>query len=317
MVLACALAVLGVGGFGMSSYVIKAKAGAIVRTGIELDSTLVATLAKGTKVTVEEKGVSSKQAARCRVVAAPCGTKGWLSEKMLEACAPEPARKLRVALLHGTAANAAIFQIQLGPYLVKLKEVADVYFVDGPKLIDPENPQAQMMKKFFGPKQILREFANATTDDRGWRTYDDLDAAIDGAEAAVDAACGGSAPDALLCFSQGSNFGTMLASRAERRGAPYKALVLLCGARPGWVNQLPKDAFEPLLETPALVGSADKDTVVEGGPAEIAKLFKAPETCSHKEGHRPLPADKAASTALQATISEFLSRAAAASGPSV
>ena len=305
-VVACVVASLTMS--GGSAFVVKAKAGAIVRRGIELDSDLVTTLAKGSRVTVEERAVSSKQAARCRVVAAGTGTTGWLSEKMLEAAPEAPKRKPVLAALHGTAANGDIFTIQLGPFLPKLRELFDVRFVDGPKEVDPNNPQAPMMKQFFGAKQVLREFANASLDDRGWRVYDGVDAAIERCEATVAAACDGAQPDALLCFSQGSNFGSMLTARAERRGEPYKAVVLLCGARPGWVKQFPPETFDPPLKTPALVGKAEKDAVVLDGPDEIAKLFEAPERCSHAEGHRPLPAKREASAELQATIAAFLSR---------
>ena len=137
----------------MTSFVVKAKAGAIVREGIELDSTLVTTLATGARVTVEERATSSKKAARCRVVAEACGSAGWLSEKMLEAAPAPKKRKPVVAALHGTAANGAIFKMQLSPFLPKLTEIADVRFVDGPKDIDPENPQAAMMRQFFGAKR--------------------------------------------------------------------------------------------------------------------------------------------------------------------
>ena len=82
--------------------------------------------------------------------------------------------------VHGTAANGAIFKMQLSPFLPKLAEIADVRFVDGPKDIDPENPQAAMMRQFFGAKQRLREFAEATVDDRGWRTYEGLEAGLAG-----------------------------------------------------------------------------------------------------------------------------------------
>ena len=294
----------------MTSFVVKAKAGAIVREGVELDSTLVTTLATGARVTVEERATSSKKAARCRVVAEACGSAGWLSEKMLEAAPAPKKRKPVVAALHGTAANGAIFKMQLSPFLPKLAEIADVRFVDGPKDIDPENPQAAMMRQFFGAKQRLREFAEATVDDRGWRTYEGLEEGLAGCEAAILEQCDGRAPDALLCFSQGSNFGTMLAAKAERAGTPYKGVVLLCGARPGWTAQFPAGTFAPPLETRALVGSAEKDAVVANGPEEQAKLFAAPERCSHAEGHRPLPGNRDASAALQATIADFLARVA-------
>ena len=99
----------------------------------------------------------------------------------------------------------------------------------------------------------------------------------------------------MLGFSQGANFASMLAARAERRGTPYRAVVLLCPARPGWARQLP-DAFSAPLKTPTLVGAGRQDTVVGNGD-ELATLFARPERRTHAEGHRPLPAADAAAYA--------------------
>ena len=87
----------------------------------------------------------------------------------------------------------------------------------------------------------------------------------------------------------------MLAARAERRDAPFRAVVLLCGAQPGWARQLPA-AFERPLGTPAFVGAGEKDAVVGTGD-DLAALFEHPERLTHTEGHRPLPASDAASCA--------------------
>ena len=76
------------------SYIIKAKAGAILRDGCELSTAQVGELPSGASVTVlqRSKTTCKKRAARCRVVAAECGVEGgvegWLSEKCL---APAPA----------------------------------------------------------------------------------------------------------------------------------------------------------------------------------------------------------------------------------
>lgn len=286
-------------------YTVKAKKGALVRVGAALDTAEVDTLAAGTRVTIaEETTVGGRARAR---LTAPVA--GWASSKLLELA--EAASRPRIAALHGTAANAAIFSIQLGQMIGRIEAFGDLAFIDGPKEVDAGNAQAEMMRKFFGKNQVLREFGNATLDDRGWRTYDDLDARLDACEAAVRK--GGELPEALLCFSQGSNFATMLAARAERAGNPYKCVVLLCGARPGWTAQCDPSYFATPLQTPALVGSAERDGVVGAsptgapdGPDEIAKLFANVDRCSHPEEHRPLPANKAAKESLQATIVAFL-----------
>ena len=98
----------------------------------------------------------------------------------------------------------------------------------------------------------------------------------------------------MLGFSQGANFASMLAARAERRGTPYRAVVLLCGARPGWARGAAE--FATPLRTPALIGAGAQDAVVGNGD-DLAALFARPERRTHAEGHRPLPAADAASYA--------------------
>ena len=207
----------------------------------------------------------------------------------------QPPRR-RIALLHGTAGSAKTLTIQLGPLLPKLEETWDVAFVEGPKLCKEDNPHVKTMRRFYGPSAELREYAEATADDRGWRTYNELDEAVEALEGRIAGA------DCLLGFSQGANFASMLAARAERRGAPFRCVVLLCGARPGWARQLP-GAFSAPLKTPTLVGAGRQDTVVGNGD-DLAALFARPERRTHAEGHRPLPAADAA--AYADSVARFL-----------
>ena len=200
---------------------------------------------------------------------------------------PGQPRRRSIALLHGTAGSAKTLTIQLGPLLPKLQETWDVAFVEGPKLCAETNPHVKTMRRFYGPSAELREYAEATADDRGWRTYNELDEAVEALESRVEADC-------LLGFSQGANFASMLAARAERRGTPYRAVVLLCGARPGWAAA--NADFATPLRTPALIGAGAQDTVVGNGD-DLAALFARPERRTHAEGHRPLPAANAATYA--------------------
>ena len=209
--------------------------------------------------------------------------------------APGQPPRRRIALLHGTAGSAKTLTIQLGPLLPKLQEIWDVTFVEGPKLCKEDNPHVKTMRRFYGPSAELREYAEATADDRGWRTYNELNEAVEALEGRVAGA------DCLLGFSQGANFASMLAARAERRGAPFRAVVLLCGARPGWARQM--NEFATPLRTPALIGAGAQDAVVGNGD-DLAALFARPERRTHAEGHRPLPAADAA--AYADSVARFL-----------
>ena len=153
-------------------------------------------------------------------------------------------RKKRIAVLHGTAGNGQIVKFQLAQLVRKLDDF-DVTYVDAPKVVEKDNRHAAMMRKIFGDKQILREFAVASVDQRGWRIYEDIDNALKAAEELVGQV------DAIVAFSQGANFATMLVARAEQRGQQLPA-VLMCGAKPGWVAQLP-GLFEKKLESPAFI----------------------------------------------------------------
>ena len=69
----------------------------------------------------------------------------------------------------------------------------------------------------------------------------------------------------------------------------------------------PAGTYDPLLTTPAFVGAAAKDVVVEDGPAELAKLFAGPEVLVHAEGHQPLPSARDGGK-YQGAILAFLER---------
>ena len=96
----------------------------------------------------------------------------------------QPPRR-RIALLHGTAGSAKTLTIQLGPLLPKLQETWDVAFVEGPKRCAEDNPHVKTMRRFYGSSADLREYAEATADDRGWRTYNELDEAVEALEGRV------------------------------------------------------------------------------------------------------------------------------------
>lgn len=279
----------------MPRYTVASKHGAIVRSDVELDSEEVTTLEQGSAVTVDSQGTSATGTARCHIVEPVIG---WVSAKTLSAARP------RIALLHGTAANATILRVQLAGLLKELGAF-DLAYVEGPTVASDDNAQVAIMRKYFG-NQVLRQFGNATLDERGWRTYENVDEAADAAQAAIDAEFPDRPPDAILGFSQGANFASILVARYERREVQVPC-VLVCGARPGWARQLPPELFATPLATPALLVAADNDTVVGDGPHHMAKLFASPTLLTHPEGHKPLPsADRQLLAALTRSIVDFL-----------
>ena len=225
-------------------------------------------------------------------------------------------RKPRVALLHGTAGNEAIFRLQLAPLLRVLRGAADLHFIDGSMEIALDNPQAAAVRQFFGDKHTLYEYARPTEDARGWRTYEGLDVCLERLEGALARLPGGGA-DALFGFSQGANLITCLCARAAasaQEGAPlpYRASVLLCPSNPGWVSQRP-ELFAAPLPTPTLIAYSDTDQQVVTehgcGPRNVSRLY-APEVSSvvaHSgPGHRPLPADNAERNCFVEEVMRFL-----------
>merc|ERR1719265_1751730 len=119
------------------------------------------------------------------------------------------------------------------------------------------------MKKFF-PSETFREYAEATLDDRGWRTYsvgNQLQEAIQFIDKAIEAH---SPLDGIISFSQGANMSTMIAARSQAGlGPKLNFVVHMCPASPGWVAQVP-DLFTKPIDMPCLVVKALQDEAVNG-----------------------------------------------------
>lgn len=279
------------------AYTVTSKHGALVRDDVELDSGEVTTLEHGSTIRVDGSATTTTGTLRYHVVAPVVG---YVSAKVVRTAKP------RLAVLHGTASNASIAKAQLAALVARLSASYELVFIEASRLCSADNVQAATMRKFFGQHQVLREFARATEDARGWRTYDGVERALDEAEHAVSLRFPDDPPQALVGFSQGANFATMLAARAELAGSPIPACCLFCGARPGWTRQLP-ELFKNTLGTPALLVAAEKDEVVHDGPLEMAKLFASPIVLRHPEGHKPLPSvDRAALDNILNEVDAFL-----------
>ena len=137
----------------------------------------------------------------------------------------QPPRRT-IALLHGTAGSENTLRAQLGPLVPKLEAQGwDVTFVEGPRVCAEDNPHVKMMRRFYGANQILREYAEATTDDRGWRSYKGVHEAVEALETAVGR------PDCLLGFSQAPT--SRRCSSRERNAAARRSAPWCCSAGRG------------------------------------------------------------------------------------
>lgn len=212
-------------------------------------------------------------------------------------------RKPRILCLHGTASSSDIMKLQLR-MLTGASQDLEFFFVDGPLLCKPDNPMVEGMKKFF-PSGVFREFAEATLDGKGWRTYEagnQLQEAVLFIDKAIEAH---SPIDGIIGFSQGANMATLIAARSVAgKGPKLNFVIHMCPATPGWVAQVP-DLFTKPLDIPALVVKALQDETVNGAD-EIAKLYSFPERTEHPDKHRPLPPDPKAAKQLCSELQDFI-----------
>mmetsp|Transcript_22157 Transcript_22157/g.71597 ORF Transcript_22157/g.71597 Transcript_22157/m.71597 type:complete len:284 (-) Transcript_22157:160-1011(-) len=218
-------------------------------------------------------------------------------------------RPTRVACLHGTAGNEKIFRIQLAKLIASLREEIVFEVFEGSRVIEPGNPHGDSMRKYFGQKEVLREYAPALIDADGLRIYEPqatADAVLD-LESRISGAGG---CDALLGFSQGANFISMLAARHSSGIGPLSSLrcvILLAPARPGWVSQPAWLAtFARPIGLPCLVVGGASDEAAGTGPTEVAALFRGCRYVEHAEGHRPLPAERHDAEMVMEAIRKFL-----------
>ena len=223
------------------------------------------------------------------------------------ATAPLPLmRRPRIALFHGTASCESILKMQLGRLLPVLRELGDIFVIEGSLVVDEDAPQVAEVRKFFGDKHVLKQYALPEVSENGWRTYSRLDAAVAHLEAQLSKLPGGGGADVLLGFSQGANLLTCLCARGAP-AKPYRGVIMLAPSKPGWSQQLP-ELFAKPQTTPALLCYSETDTVGTGH-AEVASLWDS--QCLRKlkhagPGHRPTPADREEMAQFIATVKQFI-----------
>ena len=221
---------------------------------------------------------------------------------------------MRLGLIHGGCSNSFIFRQQLKHLLPLLGSSVELVDLEGGLLSeevrfdDRGRQNMALLYKVFGDDQVLREHAVTCYDEAGGFYYERLDEGTAHLEAQLRAL---PAPiDALLGFSQGANFSTILSARAEHHvgGAPppFRALVLLENDPPAWPAQMP-ELFAAPLAVPALLVGGQRDAPKTEA---VGRLYAHAEYAYHDEGHRPLPKDPAACMALVERIRDFIAKEA-------
>lgn len=222
-----------------------------------------------------------------------------------EAKGPPEERLPRVVCLHGAASGRSIFTWQVSLLAKRAKGIVDLVILEGPR--DCTDSEAvEIMSCFFAGKP-MKMFDEISFDERNWPVYKSPRAALKWLQDQLHEL----APvDAVLGFSQGADFAAMLAAQASaNQGAALSSVLLLSPHAPGYAKQF-DDLFSSEVTVPALIlrgeqeGYGDSmkkklrgkviDKMGFAKPSEhVARLFKDPEVHTHRDGHRPLPEDKA------------------------
>lgn len=226
---------------------------------------------------------------------------------------------MRLGLIHGGCSNSFIFRQQIKhllPLLPKDVELVDLeggLLSEAVRFDDRGRKNMALLYKVFGSDQVLREHAVTCYDEVGAFFYERLDEGTAHLEAQLRALP--SPVDALLGFSQGANFSTILSARAwhqvEGASPPFRALILLENDPPAWPAQMP-ELFASPLAVPALLVGGQLDSPKTQA---VGRLYANAEFAYHNDGHRPLPKDPTACKALVERIRDFLRAHAATVQP--
>lgn len=217
-----------------------------------------------------------------------------------------PSRKPRVLVLHGTASGQKITEIQLAKLFKKGESDIDFVILEGPKTCNPKDKfQAEAletMSQFFKGKPMMM-YDDLIMDEKNWRCYKKVQDTLNWLQAQIKK----QGPfDGVLGFSQGANFGVMLAAQSYAGvGKPLSFVIGLCPNAPGYTGQLPELFKEPLPVSALIIRGEQEDydegikkslkgkTIDKKGEdvvsEHVVKLFKNPEVHTHPDGHRPMP----------------------------
>jgi len=220
-------------------------------------------------------------------------------------------RKPHVLLLHGTACNNDILEVQLRE-LTRGWDSVDISYIQGSMIMtNMFHPTVRLIKEAFGEqnKHWYRQYVETAPLDREAKLYGMFDFALarfDAELAKLDRPV-----DALVGFSQGGLFATLLAARNLKRAdapPPYRCVVLLNPPNPTSLKEKAPDFFDGPLATPALVSTGLLDDIVPGGPEMYGPLYQSTEWAEHPGAHQPMPPEKEDAKALATKIKDFVSK---------
>lgn len=232
---------------------------------------------------------------------------------------PSVVPTLRVLCLHGSTLTKDLLSLSLGPLKVAAKTAAlnlELIFENGPhatkaastvKRLDPDT-----LAMLGGPNKEIELFSWAHNNlaSEG-REYTDLDAALRHVQSLLRT----HKPDGILGMSQGGNIAQVVAAQsATGSGYALKFSIHFGGCKPGWAKQKPELFADP-LSCPAFIcgGLADAIDGRQGDPGckQMCALVHPDVLVSmtHKEGHRPFPADREAAAAISEALVAFMRKA--------
>lgn len=225
---------------------------------------------------------------------------------------PIKGRKPHIVCLHGTACNNNILKTQLRELTKNWERKVDLSFVEGSMVItNMFHPTYRLIKEAFGEQPMHKQYVETSPIDREAKVYGMFDFALAKFDEKLMQLENTNPVDALIGFSQGGLFATLLAARNLKRKdsfVPYRCVVLLNPPNPESLGERVPDFFDEPIATPALVVKGLADDVVPGGPEMYGPMYSSVELDSHPGAHQPMPSEPEDSAVLAKKIHDFIAK---------
>lgn len=228
-----------------------------------------------------------------------------------------------IICLHGTACNNQVLENQLRPLTQSWGPKVNLTFIEGHRHItNVFHPTAKEIKQVFNTPNH-KEYLETHPCDKEAKLYGMFDSGIHNFELKLKAATDEKGPaDALIGFSQGALFATLVAARALKREdapSPFKCLVLLNPPNPASLKERAPDLFTAPIGIPALICKGATDAVVncertwekgifDDGPELYRPIFETTEYTSHPDGHQPMPTAASDAETLVREIKAYIKK---------
>jgi len=225
---------------------------------------------------------------------------------------PIKGRKPHIVCLHGTACNNNILQTQLRELTKGWERKVDISFIEGSMVItNIFHPVYRLIKEAFGEQPMHKQYVETSPIDREAKLYGMFDFALAKFDEKLMQLENTSPIDALVGFSQGGLFATLLAARNLKRKdafVPFRCVVLLNPPNPESLSERVPDFFDERIATPAFVCKGLADDVVPGGPEMYGDLYSSVEWETHPGAHQPMPGEPEDAAVLAKKIQAFIAK---------